>query len=102
MSLSGRPGLHPCAAVGRARLAARLLVATVALLATLAVPALALAASPVPSAGTGADTRSAGQGPGLVGAPGQAILLVLLVAAVAVVVTLAYVRLTASRQPPST
>jgi len=69
--------------------------------ATLAVvlfhPALALAASPVPSGGTGSDTRSSGQGPGLVGTPGLAIVAVLGIALLAVVLTLLYVRLTADR-----
>lgn len=65
------------------------------LLLELVLPALALAASPLPSAETGSDTRSAGQGPGLVGAPGLAILAVVAIGLVAVLLTLAYVRFTA-------
>lgn len=55
----------------------------------------ALAATPEPSAAVGGDPRSNGQGPGLVGTPGLAILGVALVGIVAVVVTTIYVRLTA-------
>lgn len=55
-----------------------------------------LAASPDPTTGPAAgDPRSAGQGPGLVGDPMLAIGLVILIAAASVVLTLAYVRLTA-------
>ena len=54
----------------------------------------ALAASPEPSVVTGGDPRSNGQGPGLVGTPGLAILGVLAIAIVAVVATTVYVRLT--------
>jgi hypothetical protein len=57
--------------------------------------ASALAASPEPSAITG-DPRSNGQGPGLVGTPGLAILGVALIGILAVVATTIYVRLTAS------
>ncbi|HEX5822978.1 MAG TPA: hypothetical protein VFY18_00840 [Candidatus Limnocylindrales bacterium] len=57
------------------------------------IPA-ALAASPEPSVAAGGDPRSNGQGPGLVGTPGLAILVVLAVALVAVIVTTIYVRLT--------
>ena len=55
----------------------------------------ALAASPEPSAVTG-DPRSNGQGPGLVGTPGLAILGVAVIGILAVVATTVYVRLTAS------
>ena len=57
----------------------------------------ALAASPSPSAVVGGDPRSSGQGPGLVGDPAFALLAVLGIGLGAVLVTLAYVRLTASR-----
>lgn len=77
------------------------IVSAVAVAAMLALPALTLAASPEPSGATGADTRSAGQGPGLVGAPGQAVLAVLVIAVVAIALTLAYVRFTAPRRPPT-
>jgi hypothetical protein len=70
----------------------RAVVVSVAL--PLLLPALVFAASPAPSGGTGSDTRSPGEGPGLVGAPGLAILAVLGIGVLALVITLAYVRLT--------
>jgi hypothetical protein len=56
-------------------------------------PAVALAASPAPSAETG-DTRSAGEAPGFVGSPLIAVVAVLGLGAVAAAATIAYVRLT--------
>jgi hypothetical protein len=56
---------------------------------------VALAASPEASAATGGDPRSNGQGPGLVGTPGLAILAVATIGILAIVVTTIYVRLTA-------
>lgn len=64
------------------------------ILAAVVAPAAVLAASPEASILPGADTRSAGQGPGLVGDPAYALLGVLGIALVAILVTLAYVRLT--------
>lgn len=64
----------------------------------LATVATALAASPVPSAAAGGDPRSAGQGPGLVGDPAFAVLAVVAIGLGAVVLTLAYLRLTAPRR----
>ncbi|HET7030884.1 MAG TPA: hypothetical protein VFI34_10265 [Candidatus Limnocylindrales bacterium] len=67
------------------------------------VPALgglvptALAASAEPSAVGGGDPRSNGQGPGLVGTPGLAILGVLAIGVIAVIATTIYVRIT---KPP--
>ena len=58
----------------------------------LAIPVMA--ASPSPSPGTGGDPRSSGQGPGLVGDPLFALLLVLAIGLGSFVLTLAYVRLT--------
>jgi hypothetical protein len=55
----------------------------------------ALAATAEPSIATGGDPRSNGQGPGLVGTPGLAIIGVLVIGLLAIGVTLAYVRLTA-------
>ncbi len=99
----------------RTRAAALLLLAGVALLLgaaawaglTAILPALvaivpgsegwitaALGATPLPSAAEGGDPRSNGQGPGLVGTPGLAILGVVAIAVVAVILTTAYVRLT--------
>lgn len=57
-----------------------------------------LAASPSPSAAAGGDPRSSGQGPGLVGDPAFALLAVVAIGVGAVLVTLAYVRLTAPRR----
>jgi len=55
------------------------------------------AASPSPTAGTGGDPRSSGQGPGLVGDPATALLAVVAIGVASVVATLVYVRLTARR-----
>lgn len=83
------PGGH-----GVARALARVaLVAFVALAVVLLAPA-ALAASPDPTDGPGGDPRSPGEGPGLVGDPVMAILVVAAVGLGALVVTLAYVRAT--------
>jgi hypothetical protein len=54
----------------------------------------ALAASPTPSAAAGGDPRSSGQGPGLVGDPLLAILVVVAIGVASLLVTLAYVRAT--------
>jgi hypothetical protein len=56
----------------------------------------AAAASPTPGAEVG-DPRSSGQGPGLVGDPGVAILVVVAIGLGSVIATLVYVRLTADR-----
>jgi hypothetical protein len=61
----------------------------------LAAPALS--ASPSPSPGPGGDPRSSGQGPGLVGDPLFALLAVLGIGIAALVLTLAYIRLTGRR-----
>ena len=60
------------------------------------------AASPEASIAAGGDPRSNGQGPGLVGTPGVAILAVVAIGIVAVVATTIYVRLTdpRERRPP--
>ena len=63
-----------------------------------AITRTALAASPEPSAVVGGDPRSSGQGPGLVGDPLTAIVLVLLIGIGAVVVTTLYVRFTGGRR----
>jgi len=64
-----------------------------------AVP-IALGASPSPPA-AGGDPRSSGEGPGLVGQPFLALLAVIAIALLAVIVTTAYVRLTARRDKPT-
>ena len=86
---------------GRVRLAAVSFVAGLGLLAAavvawLADAAGALAASPSPPAG-GGDPRSAGEGPGLVGDPVFAVLVVLAIAITATVATTVWVRLTRPR-----
>jgi hypothetical protein len=54
-----------------------------------------LAASPTPSAAIGGDPRSSGQGPGLVGDPAFALLGVAVIGIASVLLTLAYLRLSA-------
>ena len=65
--------------------------------------AVAVAASPDPTNGAGGDPRSSGQGPGLVGDPLVAIVVVVLIAVLSLGATLLYVRLTGGprggRQP---
>jgi hypothetical protein len=60
----------------------------------LATAATVLAASPTPSSAAGGDPRSAGQGPGLVGDPLAAIVIVVGIGVVALVATLLWVRAT--------
>lgn len=58
-----------------------------------------LAASPSPAGAAGGDPRSSGQGPGLVGDPLLAIVVVVLIAVATIAATLAYIRMTGgSRQ----
>jgi hypothetical protein len=59
----------------------------------------ALAASPSAPA-TGGDPRSSGEGPGLVGQPVVAVVVVLAIALIAIVLTTAYVRLTGGTRDP--
>ena len=56
---------------------------------SLSLAASAWAASPSPSAAIGGDPRSAGQGPGLMGDPAFAILVVLAIGLIATLGTLA-------------
>lgn len=63
----------------------------------LAFALAALAASPSADPATGGDPRSSGQGPGLVGNPGFALLAVIAIGLGSVAATLIYVRLTARR-----
>ena len=60
-------------------------------------PTIAFAASPEASPVTGGDTRSAGEGPGLVGTPLVAIGIVVLIGVTSAVASYAYVRMTAAR-----
>ncbi len=74
-----------------------MLVAASAVSLWLALAMTALAASPAPTAGSGGDSRSSGQGPGLVGDPTFALLAVVRIGIASVVAKLLYVRLTARR-----
>lgn len=60
----------------------------------LAAAASVLAESPTPTSAAGGDPRSAGQGPGLVGDPLLAILVVVAIGVASLVATLLYVRAT--------
>jgi hypothetical protein len=84
-------------ATGLGLLAVGLGWAVIAAFAAMIVPVQVLAASPSPTPGTGGDTRSVGEGPGLVGSPLTAIAIVLAIAVLSVVASLIYVRLTAQR-----
>ncbi len=81
----------------RLRDARRLGTTVVAMLMTVALPTIALAATPAPSQPGVGDPRSSGQGPGLVGDPLMALVIVIAIAALSAIVTLAYVRATADR-----
>lgn len=63
----------------------------------LALASPILAASPSPTAGSGGDPRSSGQGPGLVGDPLVALLAVLAIGGLALALTLAWIRVTGRR-----
>ena len=97
--LAGGRRLRPIAAIGLLGVAAALLMLGLgwalvrAIVATVA-PAVSLGASPDLTPAGGGDTRSAGEGPGLVGAPLVALAMVALIALIAIVATLVYVRLT--------
>jgi hypothetical protein len=102
---SGRPRIvAACFIVGTALLATGLAWAGLGAVMSAIVP-VALAASPSAegSAAPGGDPRSAGEGPGLVGQPGIALLAVLGIAALAIIATTAYIRLTSGEpsQPGS-
>jgi hypothetical protein len=63
----------------------------------LATSVTVLAASPSPTSGPGGDPRSSGQGPGLVGDPLLAIVVVVVIGVVALAATLLWVRATGGR-----
>lgn len=95
-------------AIGRSRVAVACLVAGVALIGVAAAwwlldaligggALVAFAASPDPTLRPGADTRSSGGGPGLVGEPVLAVLGVIGVAVLSLLASLTYLRLTARR-----
>lgn len=95
-------------ATGRSRLAVACLATGALLIGAAAIwwlidalaggAAVAFAASPDPSLRPGSDTRTSGQGPGLVGEPLLAILGMLGVGLASLVASLAYVRLTGGRR----
>lgn len=64
----------------------------------LAGAGVALAASPSPTAAAGGDPRSSGQGPGLVGDPLWAIVIVGAIAVLSLLATVVYVRATRDRE----
>jgi multisubunit Na+/H+ antiporter MnhB subunit len=68
-------------------------------LAGLVAAPVAMAASPSPSRPPSTDTRSVLEGPGFVGSPELAILGVLAIGLAALLLTLAYIRLTGPREP---
>ena len=78
------------------RVARRLCTALAPVTAWLVIATAAFAATPTPGTEAG-DPRSSGQGPGLVGDPLFAVLAVVLIGVTAVLVTLAWIRLTARR-----
>ena len=86
-----RPG-DRLGAIGR-----RLAGGTAAATAWLWLAATVFAASPSPA--PGGDPRSSGQGPGLVGDPGFALIAVVAIGVGSVLATLAYVRLTPRKEP---
>ena len=80
----------------RDRAAGKVAAVATELVAWLLCAGAALAASPSPEP-IGGDPRSSGQGPGLVGDPLFAVVAVVTIGVASLVVTLAYVRLTARR-----
>lgn len=89
MSLAIRRGSAPVALAALAALA-------MAWLLVLLQAGTVLGASPTPA--NGGDPRSSGQGPGLVGDPGFAIVAVLAIGIGTLAITLAYIRLTGGRR----
>jgi hypothetical protein len=84
-------------AAGLGLIAVGLAWALIAAFAAMIVPGAVLAVSPSPTPGTGGDTRSVGEGPGLVGSPLMAIGIVFAIATISLVASLVYVRATARR-----
>jgi hypothetical protein len=92
---SNRPRfVAACFIVGSVLFVAGLAWAGLGALMSALVP-VAMAASPSPAAA--GDPRSSGEGPGLVGQPAFALLAVAVIALLAIVITMIYVRLTAPR-----
>ena len=84
-------------AVGVGHRVARAAAVVIGTLMALVAPAATLAASPAPTSAAIGDPRSSGQGPGLVGDPLAAILVVAAIAALALGMTLLYVKATGGR-----
>jgi hypothetical protein len=91
--------LRPRVAAILFALGAVLLVIAAAWWLLLTIPGAAAAASPEPTRAAASDPRSAGEGPGIVGAPALAILSVVGIGLLAVIATLIYVRLTSPKTP---
>jgi hypothetical protein len=100
VSHQARPGPSAALEPRRSVVAAVTLSMFVLLGLRLVDPSAAWAASPSPDAASGGDARSSGQGPGLVGDAGTAIVGTLAIGFGAVVITTLYVRLTPQRRPP--
>jgi hypothetical protein len=94
-----RPGRAVATATVTLQAAVAAAATLTALVIAMAIPAVVLAASPTPSQEGVGDPRSSGQGPGLVGDPLAAIVVVAAIGVLAVAATLLYVRLTAPRDP---
>jgi hypothetical protein len=86
-------------ALGLAWFGVQVMVSAIAVLGAAVVPAV-YAATPTPA--PGGDPRSSGEGPGLVGEPGLALLIVVAIAVVSIVATTVYIRLTDGRETAST
>jgi hypothetical protein len=84
---------------GLAWAGANALLGAIAFIGDLLIP-VAYAATPTPA--PGGDPRSSGEGPGLVGEPGIAILIVLGIAIASIVITTVYVRMTGGAETPPT
>lgn len=89
---------RPASAVRAIHVSRVVRAAALAALLTLAWAVAALAAEPSPSPASGGDPRSSGQGPGLVGDPLAAVLVVAAIGLLSLAATVAWVRLTEPRR----
>ncbi len=97
--MSGAAGRRHAWARVWVRLVTAIVVVSWLIAVALIVPAAVLGASPQPTPEAGGDTRSPGEGPGLVGSPLMAIGGVLALGIVAAAGTLLYVRATGGSEP---